>query len=222
VAEKLIIIGAGDHGRGTLEIVKARNAQAGSPEFDVIGFLDDDPAATGRSVDGWPVLGPTTWISEHHQDEFRYVFGIANCSAKKTLDAELEDMRPRFATLVHPTAVLGSDVRLDEGCIVAAGAVIAYETVIGRHVTINLNATVGHDCVVGNYCTIAPGVNIAGRVTIGQGCDLSLNATVIRGITIGAWSSLGPGAVALKDIPPSEFWFGNAARPFPSFGSRAV
>ena len=52
----LIILGAGGSSREILGAVEDINRQA--PGWRVLGFLDDDPALQGKSVDGLPVLGP--------------------------------------------------------------------------------------------------------------------------------------------------------------------
>ena len=57
---KVVIIGAGDHGRGVLEIL--REASRTAPRIDVIGFLDDAPEKHGASIAGVSVLGGIDWI----------------------------------------------------------------------------------------------------------------------------------------------------------------
>ncbi len=46
-ASEVVIIGAGDHGRGTLEILREAARHGGAPE--VVGFLDDSPARQRRA-----------------------------------------------------------------------------------------------------------------------------------------------------------------------------
>ena len=51
----LFVIGSGGFGRETVEAVRAINAADGS--WQILGYLDDDPALHGKVVDGVPVLG---------------------------------------------------------------------------------------------------------------------------------------------------------------------
>ena len=210
--KKVILIGAGDHGRGTLAILKACNRER--TQFEIVGFLDDDASVRGRSIDGVPILGGLDWVTKHGSVEAHFILALASCRAKRALAQRLQGVA--FIIARHPSAIVGSDTIVGDGAILAAGVVVAYNTRIGQHVTVNLNATIGHDCEVGDFSTVAPGANLAGRVTTGEGCDISLNATVVRGLTIGSWSTLGPGSVALKDIPPGELWIGNPARTIPA------
>lgn len=219
----LIVVGAGAHGRGTLEILKARRA-AGLDAPNVIGFVDDDPARDGTLVDGLPVFGPLQWLIERAHERPLVILALASARAKQTLAGQLEPLGVSWARAIHPSAQAASGVTFGAGAIVNAGVCVAFDTRIGRHTTLNLGATVGHDCVVGEYSTVAPGVNIAGRVVLGLGVEVQTNATIVPGITLGAWSKVGPGSVVLRDVVEHEVVFGNPARRVPptETGARQV
>lgn len=209
-AEKVVIIGAGDHGRGTLEIF--REAARHGFIYDVLGFIDDSPDKQGRLVGALPVLGGLSWIRTHHRDGLVYVIAIADTRTKQVIAERLTSLPLTFVSIVHPAAFIGSGVCLAPGALVNAGATIAYDTVIGEHTTVNLNATIGHDCVLGRFSTVAPGANIAGKVQLDEGCDVGPNATVGKGLHVGAWSSIGPGTVVIRSVETRQRVFGNPAR----------
>lgn len=219
----LIVVGAGAHGRGTLEILKARRA-AGLDAPKVIGFVDDNPARHGMQVDGLPVFGPLQWLVERAHERPLVILALASARAKQALAGQLEPLGVSWAQAIHPSTQAASGVTFDAGAIVNAGVCIAFDTRIGKHTTLNLGATVGHDCVVGDYSTVAPGVNIAGRVALGLGVEVQTNATIVPGMTLGAWSKVGPGSVVLRDVAEHESVFGNPARRVPptETGARQV
>jgi len=208
--ETVVIIGAGDHGRGALEIF--REASRHGTHRDVLGFVDDAPAKQGCAVGGLPVLGSLSWIREQHRPGFVYVIAIADTRAKRAIAEQLRPWSLAFVSAAHPAAFVGSGVRLGPGALINAGVTIAYDTVIGEHTTVNLNATIGHGCVVGRFSTVAPGANIAGTVRIDEGCDVGMNATVSKGLHVGEWSSIGPGTVVIRDVAAGQQLFGNPAR----------
>ena len=211
--KKVIIIGAGDHGRGALEIFKTSNQNRF--EYDVVGFIDDDPSKLKKKIDEVPVLGPVSGLRKQHNGDLSYILAISQCGVKSRIIKDLGSLSLNFINAIHPTAIIGSDVQMGSGNIIAAGAIIAYNTVFETHITINLNTTVGHDCLINEYVTIAPGANIGGRVRLGKGCDIGPNCTICKGATVGDWSCLGPSTVVLKEIPPKKTYFGNPARPVP-------
>jgi sugar O-acyltransferase (sialic acid O-acetyltransferase NeuD family) len=209
-AEAIVIIGAGDHGRGTLEILRESCRHGG--HGDVLGFVDDAPDKQGIAIGGLPVLGGLSWIRDQHRSGLGYVIAVADTRVKQAIAERLRPWSLTFVTVVHPTAFVGSGVSLAPGAIINAGVTIAYDTVIGEHTTVNLNATIGHDCRVGRFSTVAPGANIAGRVHLEEGCDVGLNATVSKGLHIGEWSSIGPGTVVIRSVAAGQHMFGNPAR----------
>ena len=81
---------------------------------------------------------------------------------------------------IHPTAVIGKDVRLGEGVSIQAYAVIEDRAVIGSLTTIGAYGYVGQDACIGDDCLLHPRVTIMHRCTVG-------NRTVIHsGAVIGA------------------------------------
>ena len=208
--QKVVIIGAGDHGRGTLEILREASRHGSAPE--VVGFLDDSPARRDALVGGLPVLGGLEWVPAEPQPDLGYVIGIADTRAKQRIAQRLSDRPITFLSAVHPSLIAASGVRIAPGAIINAGVAIAYDAVIEEHTTVNLHSTIGHDCVVGRCCTVAPGANIAGRVRLGEGCDIGVNATIGKGLDIGEWSSVGPGAVVVRSVAAGQHVFGNPAR----------
>lgn len=207
---KVVIIGAGDHGRSALEIL--REGSHTGVRREVIGFLDDAPEKEGGRVDGYPVLGGIDWIRDSDRSSLGFVIAIAHPHSKRRIVQQVEAYGLSFISVVHPSVILAGGVLIEPGALVNAGVVVAYETTIEAHSTVNLNATVGHNCRLGRYSTIAPGANIAGRVTVGQGCDVGMNASVAKGVTLGDWSSIGIGSVVIRDVAAGQQVFGNPAR----------
>jgi sugar O-acyltransferase (sialic acid O-acetyltransferase NeuD family) len=210
-AERVILVGAGDHGRGVLEIFR-RAAEAGR-EVEIVGFVDDDPGA--GPVDGIPLLGTSAWLREHADSlEESVLLSMADSAAKRRVATALAG-RVRWTSVVHPRAEVYRSASLGEGSVVSAGAIVAYEARIGAHVTVNLGATIGHHVAIGDYTTIAPGANVLGRVAIGEGVQIHANAVVLPSVVIGDAAIVGAGSVVLRDVAPGAKVFGNPARIVP-------
>jgi sugar O-acyltransferase (sialic acid O-acetyltransferase NeuD family) len=136
--------------------------------------------------------------------------GLGTPATREAVDRRLG--RPPV-DLIHPAAVLGSDLRLGPGFVAAAYAQVTTNVTTGRHVHLNIAATVSHDCVLGDYVTLSPGCHVSGNVRLGHRVTLGVGAVVRQGVTIGDDAFIGAGAVVVDDIPAGVTAVGVPARP---------
>jgi sugar O-acyltransferase (sialic acid O-acetyltransferase NeuD family) len=205
--QDLVIVGAGGHGRETLDIVEARNAV--EPTFAFVGFVADHADAMLLGRRRADLLGPVDVLRDHRA---AYVIGIGTSEARRDLDHRITGWGREAAVLVHPYASRGSDLRIGPGVLLAAGARVTTNVTLGRHTHLNVNAVVSHDSEVGDYVTLSPGVLVNGNVVLGEGAFLGTGAVVLPGRTVGAWARIGAGAVVADDVPPGSTAVGVPAR----------
>ncbi len=86
----------------------------------------------------------------------------------------------RAPTGVHPTAIIGPHVELDENVSIGPGAVVEEATRIGKGTRIEAGAVIGPYVSVGENCHIYP------RVTIYGGTELGNRVVVHAGAVLGA------------------------------------
>lgn len=203
----LIVLGAVGN---CLDIVEAAQAAG---DFEVQGFLDDDPAKRGTKILGLPVLGDLRAVSEYREALFVNGIGNARMFQKK---AEILGRtclpRERFATIIHPRAVVAPSAILGKGTVVLANTTICAQARIGDHVLILPNCIVGHDTVVGDYTILTSGVVLSGAIRVGASSYLGAGCVVREGLTVGERSLLGMGAVLVKNQPPGTVYAGTPAR----------
>lgn len=201
----LVLIGAGGFGRETTELIAAINAQR--PTWDLRGFIDDDPARHGTSVAGVPIIGGVDAI---RPDDFVTVCvgnpndytGRARIVARLGLPAE------RYATLIHPTAVIPESVSVGHGTVIHATTVATGWSCIGAHVAMMPAGVITHDDDIGDFATLAAGVRLAGGVRVDTGAYVGSGALIREDLTIGAWSLVGMGSVVTRSVPAGEAWAG--------------
>ncbi len=176
----------------------------------------DDHVKSGRVASGLgDVVGGIDAIRDHlGGDEVRLVLGVGLPRTKVKLVARLEALGLRWATVVHPSAVVGPNVRWGEGTYVAAGAIITVNVEIGRFVTVNIHCQVAHDDVVRDFVTLHPDCHLSGNATIGTGCELGTGSIVLPGTVIGEWAIIGAGGVAVRSLPGGDTYVGLPAKPF--------
>lgn len=79
---------------------------------------------------------------------------------------------------VHPTAVLGHNVRLGEDVSIGAHCVIGDNVIIEEGATIHPLAYIGHDVSIGARTQIHPQVYIGERVSVGADCIIHAGSAI--------------------------------------------
>ena len=214
MVERIVIVGAGGHGREIVALAAACNLAAERPIYDVVGVVDDGKPDIARlerlSV---PLIGPVEAVGNL---DARFVIGIGSPSVRRAVDKRLLAIGALAAgPMVHPLAWIGPDVELSPGVIVCAGAIVTTNVRIGRHTHLNVQATVSHDCRLGEYVTVAPMTAISGNVTLEDEVELGMGVSVVPAMTIGRASLVGAGAVVTRDIAPGMVAVGVPARSRP-------
>jgi len=204
---RLVIVGAGGHGREALDIVRAINDSR--PTFDFVGFLDDGrtPGSRAEPHDA-RILGGVDRMADL---DAAMVVAVGATEARRRIVASLSGYPT--VDLVHPLASIGSHVQHGPGLIMAAGARLTHGIVLGQHVHVNVNATVSHDCRIGSFVTITPGAHLSGSVTLGDRVWMGIGSTAIQGVRVGAGTTVGAGAAVVDDLPPGCTAVGVPARP---------
>lgn len=206
----VIILGAGGHAKVLIEAL----LQSGNL---IAGIVDPDPKLAGVEIFGVPVLGGDDVVNDLPPSEIQLVNGLGSVGLpfkRQQIFERFKGMGYKFATVVHPSAVVASDVELGEGVQIMAGVVIQPGCRIGINSIINTSASVDHDCIVGDHVHISPGVTLSGGVSVEAGSHIGTGATVIQGISIGSGCLIAAGAVVIKDIADGAMVRGVPAREF--------
>nr|WP_297306871.1 transferase [uncultured Flavobacterium sp.] len=86
----------------------------------------------------------------------------------------------KLGIIIHPTAVIATDVVIGVGTVVLANAVIQTGAVIGKNCIINANVTIDHDVQIANNVSIYPGAYIGGEAKITECKTINANFVVPR------------------------------------------
>lgn len=202
--KNLYIIGAGGLGREIAWMVERINKFR--PQWQIKGFIDDDPSIIGTIINGYPVLGDTTYLEGVSKGYA--ICAIGNARVRKKAIGKISNPSIRFATLIDPSAIIADTALIGEGSIISMNTVITTNTTVGSHVLVNYGTTVGHDITIHDYTTLYPGCNISGNVEIGSVTEIGTGSQIIQGKTVGSNIIIGAGSVIINDIIESGTYVG--------------
>jgi len=137
---------------------------------------------------------------------------IGDPATKRRVVSGLTARGAQFATLIHPSVIMGAGCRIGDGCILCPRAVVTTHVILGRFVTLNVASTVGHDVGLGDWCTLSDHVDITGKVSLGEAVFAGSHACVLPGLRVGDRAVVGAGAVVTRNVSAGSTMFGVPAK----------
>ncbi|WP_321532016.1 NeuD/PglB/VioB family sugar acetyltransferase [uncultured Desulfuromonas sp.] len=208
--KKLVILGGSGIGMIAASIANDLG------HYEVLGFLNDF-YNTGHLIGKYkkyPVLGATNDLAKLLDDRnvlfFVAYVGLKN--EKETFEKveSLEIPQDRFATLIHPTAIIPKGLcSIGNGVLMAPLTQLSPDTTIGDNCILLPNSFVGHDSSLEKFAHIATNSVIGANVRVGRAVHVGSNATIREKVDIGDFSLIGAGSVVLNDVPMNSVVVGN-------------
>lgn len=206
--KKLIIVGAGGFGREVFSC--AVDMQPHTSDWEVRGFLDDNPKALNGYNYEAPIIGSIKNYAPQEDDLF--IIGMESPQAKLNIGNHLLEKGAKFINLIHPTAIIGKNSTLGYGCVMCAHSALSCDIKGGNFVTLNAHAAVGHDTIIGDGCTISAFAHVSGLVKLGQGAYIGIHGCILPKVEMGDFAIVGAGSVAIKFVRPGTTVIGVPAK----------
>ena len=189
---RIYIYGASGHGLVVADIAKACG-------YDNIKFIDD---------------AKDNYISfdEIKNNDIPIAFGIGDNKTRRKLFEKVINGGFSVATLIHPSAVISSNVKVGKAAVIMPNVVVNANSEIGDGVILNTASVIEHENIIENFVHISPNVALAGNVTVKENVHVGISSTVIQNIKIGKNSIIGAGSVVLEDVLESKICYGNPCR----------
>jgi len=190
---KLYIYGASGHGLVVSDIARASG-------YKEIIFIDD---------------GDNKYLTFHNIKNNTHIpiaLAIGDNKIRKQLFDKVLSSNFKIVSLIHPSAIISSNVFIDIGTVVMPNVVVNANSKIGKGVILNTSSIIEHDSTVEDFVHISPNVALAGNVTVGQFTHIGIGSNIIQGISIGKNSIIGAGSVVVKNIENNKLCFGNPCK----------
>lgn len=196
MAQKLLILGSGGHGR---EVADA----ALESGWGHIAFLDD-----GNVIEslGLPVLGPLSDLPNHAGGGWALALGIDDADLRMSLLQQATSLGFFLPVIRHPSVIMSRFASAGAGTVLLAGAILRTGARLGKGCIVGTAASVGHDCHLHNGVHLASGVHLSGGTVLEENVTFGVGAVSERGVRVGARTVVGAGAAVVRDLPaaPAE------------------
>lgn len=190
------------------------------PEWDIVGFLDDDRVVHGKDYCGIKVLGGREVLNMYDAAYILVVPGSpTGYLRRKAIIDSLSLDQSRFATIIHPTVVRAPDAKIGYNTLLMSNVVVSCGSRIGNHCIVLPNTVIAHDSSINDYACIGSNVSISGSVGIGSECYIGSGVKIRENIQIGERSLIGLGSNVISDIEKENVVVGNPARSIMKCGS---
>lgn len=152
--ERLLIIGAGGHGKVAAYIA------AKMKRWETIEFLDDDEKK--QYCMGYAVIGRTADAGLYREDSDFFI-AVGDNEARERLQENLEGDDCPVAVLVHLEAVIGLEVEIGKGSIVVAGTVrVGKGSFLGAGSIVSNNVELCSRCQTGAGAVLVKDIKVPG------------------------------------------------------------
>ena len=207
----IVIFGAGDLGREVACLIKRINA--GTPQWNLIGFYDDGVPVGARNEYG-PVLGKVENLAAYGAPLAVAVAIGAPKTVKKIVGILSENANLSFPNLISPDFSISDpdNYEMGYGNIIQRNCTISCNVKIGNFNILNTGIGLGHDVRVGDFNSFMPVVKISGEVVIGDCNFFGVGSIVLQQLTIGNGIKLGAGSVLMRKAKDDTLYMGNPAK----------
>lgn len=209
----LIVLGGSGIGMLAISIAKELG------NYTIGGFLND-VIPVGEKIgryEQFPVIGTTNDLPRFLEDDNNVFFiayvGMQHEEAVFKKIQSFNIPKYRFATLIHPSAVIPKGMcKIGYGVLMAPLSQLSPDTTLEDNCMMLGNSFLGHDSTLKQFAHLASNSTVGANVVIGRACHIGTNCTVRERVTIGDFCLIGSGAVVLKDVEPHSIMVGNPAK----------
>lgn len=169
--QKIIVIGAGGHGKVVSDAIIAQD------KYILVGFVDVLLPIGTEVIGGFKVIEKQENLHLLKSKADVFLVAIGNNKVREVLfHLAAEYLSP--AIVIHPSVILGSNVSIGEGTVILANAIISAFSEIGNNTIINASSVVDHECRIGSNCHISIGTMVGSNSVVEDNYTSSIGENI--------------------------------------------
>jgi sugar O-acyltransferase (sialic acid O-acetyltransferase NeuD family) len=206
--KNIVIIGGGNQAHYTIDIIEKEG------KYNIVGIIDSIHEV-GSDRFGYKILGRQEDIAEiitKYQIQGGLIT-IGDNWIRHIVSNQILNLVPNFEFInaIHPSVIIGNNVKLGVGITAMAGVIFNPKSEIGNFTFFATGAQIEHDCIISDFASVSAGSVIGGYVKLGKFSALTLGVTVLDRLEIGENTVVGAGSLVLKSLPSDVLAYGNPA-----------
>lgn len=207
----IVIYGAGGFGREIACLIRLINEK--QPQWNIIGFLDDNLELTGTANEYGTVLGGADWLNSYDKP-IAVAIAVGSPKAVESIANKITNPNVEYPNLYAPSvSFLDKDsLKIGKGNIFCTNCFVSCNVTVGDFNLFNGYIPIGHDTVIGNYNVVMPSVNISGGVRMGDCNFFGVQSVVLQYLKIGNNIRVGAGSVIMRNTKDGFLYMGNPAK----------
>ena len=204
--KNIVLIGGGNQAHYTIDIIEREG------KYNIVGIIDSIHEV-GSDRFGYKILGRQEDIVEiinQHQIQGGLIT-IGDNWIRHIVSDQILKLLPNFefVNAIHPSVIIGNNVKLGVGITAMAGVIFNPKSSIGNFTFFATGAQIEHDCIISDFASVSAGSVTGGYVKLGKFSALTLGVTVLDRLEIGENTVVGAGSLILKSLPSDVLVYGN-------------
>ncbi len=156
---RIVLIGAGGHGKVLIDTITLQG------KYEIVGFVDSVLPVGEDVFKNYKVILSQNELSKLNNFADFFIIAIGNNLIREKLYSKAKKYT-KPATITHPSAIIGSNVSIEDGAVILANTIVNAYSCIGENTIVNAGVIIDHECKIGSHVHLSIGTLVGSNSTI--------------------------------------------------------